>query len=40
MSIAGLGTSGETDISEQDEDILKNDIDPVRGWGLKSDNPR
>ncbi|MBW4672785.1 MAG: hypothetical protein KME52_01685 [Desmonostoc geniculatum HA4340-LM1] len=40
MSIAGLGTSGETDISERDEDILKDEIDPLRGWGLKSDNPR
>jgi hypothetical protein len=37
MSIAGLGASAETDVSEQDEDILKNEIDSVRGWGLKAD---
>lgn len=39
MSIAGLGASTEINISERDEDILKNEIDPVRGWGLKADNP-
>lgn len=39
MSIAGLGASTENNISECDEDILKNEIDPVRGWGLKADNP-
>ncbi|MEH2383323.1 MAG: hypothetical protein V7K27_31290 [Nostoc sp.] len=39
MSIAGLGASTESNISELDEDILKNEIDPVRGWGLKADNP-
>ncbi|MEH1997259.1 MAG: hypothetical protein V7L00_00495 [Nostoc sp.] len=39
MSIAGLGASTENNISERDEDILKNEIDPVRGWGLKADNP-
>ncbi|MBN3938721.1 DUF2281 domain-containing protein [Nostoc sp. NMS9] len=38
MSIAGLGASAETDVSEQDEDILKNEIDFVRGWGLKVDD--
>lgn len=38
MSIAGLGASAETDVSEQDEDILKNEIDSVRGWGLKADD--
>ncbi|MBN3871422.1 hypothetical protein [Nostoc sp. JL33] len=39
MSIAGLGASTENNISERDEDILKNEIDPVRGWSLKADNP-
>ncbi|MEH1859033.1 MAG: hypothetical protein V7L21_13740 [Nostoc sp.] len=38
MSIAGLGASAETDVSVQDEDILKNEIDSVRGWGLKADD--
>lgn len=39
MSIAGLGTSNETNISERDEEILKNEINPVYGWSLKSDDP-
>lgn len=38
MSIAGLGASAETDVSEKDENILKNEIDSVRGWGLKADD--
>ncbi len=32
LSIAGQGHSGETDISERDEEILAVEIDPVRGW--------
>lgn len=32
LSIAGLGSSGETDISEQDEEILAEEIDPIYGW--------
>ena len=36
LSVAGLGNSGEQDISEQDEEILRNEIDPVYGWNLKS----
>ncbi|MFN5514029.1 MAG: hypothetical protein ACK5CA_04570 [Cyanobacteriota bacterium] len=39
ITVAGLGSSGQQDISERDEEILRNEIDPVRGWGLKSDNP-
>ena len=39
LSIAGLGASEEDDISERDEEILANEIDPIRGWGLKQDNP-
>jgi Protein of unknown function (DUF2281) len=38
MSIAGLGASAETNVSERDEDILKNEIDTVRGWSLKSND--
>lgn len=32
MSIAGLGESEETDLSERDEEILKSEIDPIRGF--------
>ncbi len=34
LSIAGLGTSGETNVSERDEAILANEIDPFYGWSL------
>ena len=40
LSIAGLGAADEDDISERDEEILTNEIDPIRGWGLRQDNPR
>lgn len=36
LAIAGLGTSGENHISEQDEEILSTEIDPINGWDLKS----
>jgi transcriptional regulator with AAA-type ATPase domain len=32
LSIAALGQSGQTNISESDEEILRNEIDPVHGW--------
>ncbi len=38
LSIAGLGSSDEDDVSEHDEEILANEIDPIRGWSLKRDN--
>lgn len=38
LSIAGLGTSAENDLSERDEEILRNEVDPVGGWSLKPDN--
>ncbi|HRW08963.1 MAG TPA: hypothetical protein P5121_27855 [Caldilineaceae bacterium] len=31
LSIAGIGTADE-DLSERDEEILAEEIDPVRGW--------
>ena len=40
LSIANLGAADEDDISERDEEILANEIDPIRGWGLKQDIPR
>ena len=39
LSIAALGTSAEIDTSERDEEILRSEVDPVRGWSLRSDNP-
>jgi hypothetical protein len=38
LSIAGIGTA-EEDLSERDEEILSQEIDPIRGWGLKRDTP-
>jgi len=40
LSIANLGAADEDDISERDEEILVNEIDPIRGWDLKHDNPQ
>jgi hypothetical protein len=38
VSIAGLGSSGLEDVSERDEEILRNEIDPVYGWSSRSNN--
>ncbi|TYQ31721.1 hypothetical protein [Pseudanabaena sp. UWO310] len=37
LSIAGLGTSNEKDISERDEEILANEVNPIRGWSIHLD---
>lgn len=37
LSIVGLGASTEKDISERDEEILANEVNPIRGWGLHAD---
>ena len=37
-AVAGLGNSGQQDISERDEEILHHEIDPVRGWGSNPSN--
>ena len=37
LPIVSLGSSGETHISEQREEILANEIDSTKGWSL---NPR
>lgn len=37
LAIAGLGSSGQEDIAEHDEEILAAEIDPRRGWGLERD---
>ena len=39
LGVAGLGNSGEKNISERDEKILRNEIDPVYGWNLKQSDP-
>jgi hypothetical protein len=38
VSVAGLGNSGQPDVSERDEEILRNEIDPVYGWSSKPNN--
>jgi hypothetical protein len=38
LAIAGLGNSGQQDISEQDEEILRHEIDPVSGWNFQPNN--
>ncbi len=37
-AIAGLGNSGQQDISERDEKILRQEIDPICGWSSKPSN--
>jgi hypothetical protein len=36
LTVAGLGKSGQTDISDSDEEILRNEIDPIYGWRIRS----
>jgi hypothetical protein len=33
LTVAGLGNSGQSDISDSDEEILHNEVDPIYGWG-------
>jgi hypothetical protein len=37
LSIAALGQSGQTDISESEESILGHEIDPIHGWNSNSE---
>jgi hypothetical protein len=39
LSIAKLGNSGQGDIAERDEEILSSEIDSIRGWTLKRNEP-
>ncbi|MDF5721005.1 MAG: hypothetical protein PUP91_11090 [Rhizonema sp. PD37] len=39
VAIAALGNSGQQDVSERDEEILRNEINPVYGWNLKPSDP-
>ncbi len=36
LSIAGLG-EGEARLAERDEEILAEEIDPIRGWGFENE---
>lgn len=36
LSIAGLGSSEEKNVSDRQEEILANEIDPITGWSLNS----
>jgi hypothetical protein len=38
LSVAELGDSGQQDVSERDEEILRNEIDPVYGWSSQPNN--
>lgn len=38
VAVAGLGNSGQQDVSERDEEILRDEIDPVYGWNSKPSN--
>jgi hypothetical protein len=35
VAVAGLGKSEQQNVSERDEKILRNEIDPVYGWNPK-----
>jgi hypothetical protein len=39
LAVSGLGNSGQQDVSERDEEILRREIDPVYGWNLKPTDP-
>jgi hypothetical protein len=34
VSVAGLGNSGQQDVSERDEEILRNEIDPAKQFAM------
>lgn len=38
LTVSGLGNSGEQNISERDEEILRNEIDSMHGWNIKQSN--
>jgi hypothetical protein len=40
VAVAGLGRSGQQDIAERDEEILRNEINPMYGWNLKPTDPQ
>ena len=38
LAIVGLGQSGQTDTSDTDEEILRNEVDPIHGWSRQPGN--
>ncbi len=40
LAVTGLGNSEQYDVSERDEEILRNEIDPIYGWNLKPNRSR
>jgi hypothetical protein len=40
LTIAGLGESGQTHISDSSREVLSNEIDPIHGWSSKPENPQ
>jgi len=38
VAVAGLGSSGQNDVSDRDEEILGSEVDPVYGWSSKLSN--
>jgi hypothetical protein len=35
LAVAGLGNSSQSDTSDSDEEILRNEIDPIYGWSSR-----
>ena len=38
LTVAGLGNSGQANVSDTDEEILRGEIDPIHGWGSPSED--
>jgi hypothetical protein len=38
LTIAGLGESGQSDVSDSTREILNSEIDPIHGWSSKPEN--
>lgn len=38
LTIAGLGESGQSDVSDSTKEILSHEIDPIHGWNSKPEN--
>lgn len=36
LTVAALGQSGQSHISDSDEEILRNEIDPIQGWSNRT----
>ncbi|NJM76022.1 MAG: DUF2281 domain-containing protein [Acaryochloridaceae cyanobacterium RU_4_10] len=38
LTIAGLGKSDQSNTSDSDEEILRNEIDPIYGWSSRPED--